>query len=215
MNRSIACALLCVPLAVNAQAPNSVAFGGGFRLYGTRLTGPNAKYKYAGSMEFELRGERAISRRFGVMLAGMFAPNSAQKTEQGFTGIYESVRAFGGEAALSFRFKPIAPIYFYGGAAYMRFSRFADVLDAVKAANEFGTAFGIGIDQRVTERYNLRFQVAWNMMHPDDPPAFRESPPEVTTTPRPGVMYPTPNSAKSITRDFRFSMGVRRTFQRK
>jgi hypothetical protein len=215
MKRWICCALSVVPLAATAQAPNSLSAGFGFRLFGTRLTAPGAAHEYANSMELELRGERAISRRFGIMIAGMVAPNSAQKTNQGVTGTFGLVRAYGGELALSFRFKPIAPIYFYAGGAFMRFSRFADRADAREAASEFGTALGMGMDQPVTDGFNVRFQLAWNLMHPDDPPAFRSTPPDLTTTPRPGVLYPTPNTAKSRTTDFRFSLAVRRTFQRR
>ena len=206
MNRWLLAVLLVAPVFAGAQIPTSVALTAGMHNFGTRVIGGGARHRYSGSMEFEVRGERAISRRFGVMLAAMAAPLSAQRTEGaacnaeceraggGETRIFAPVRAFGAEAALSFRFKPAAPIYFYCGAAYMRFSLFADVLDAPRPATDIGVATGFGLDQKVSDRYNLRFQFAWNMMRPDAPPP------------------PTLNSPKSFTRDFRLSIGVRRTF---
>jgi hypothetical protein len=102
------------------------------------------------------------------------------------------VTAVGGEAALSFRFKPAAPIYFYGGAAFMHFSSYADPEEPEAGVNEPGAAFGVGYDLGAG-KYNFRLQLGLHVMKPAD----SESP-------------ASPNTAKSLTQDWSFSVALRR-----
>jgi hypothetical protein len=88
MKRLLILALLAVPGTVFAQASSSIALGAGFMTFGTRLERPGATFEYANSVNFELRAEKSIGRRFGLMIAGMVAPFSAQRTTLGDVSVF-------------------------------------------------------------------------------------------------------------------------------
>jgi hypothetical protein len=201
MKKLVLVALLAAPGAAFAQASSSIALGAGFMTFGTRLEREDATFEYANSMSVELRAEKSLGRRFGVMVAGMIAPFSAQRATIGDFGVFDDVTAFGGELALSFRFKPTAPIYFYGGAAFMHFSDYSDPREVKKGVNEPGAAFGMGFDLNTSRKYNVRFQLGLHLMKPADGDQWEG----------PEGLIPSPNTAKSLTQDWSFSIALRRS----
>jgi hypothetical protein len=193
-------AVLAAPCGALAQASSSIALGAGFMTFGTRLEREGATFQYANSVNFELRAEKSIGRRFGIMIAGMVAPFSAQRATDGDFEIFEDVTAFGGEAVLSFRFKPTAPIYFYGGGAFMHFSSYADPQEPRTGVNEPGAAFGAGYDIGAG-KYNFRIQLGLHLMKPAD---------GKSRTTIEGEVVPSPNTATSLTQDWSFLIALRR-----
>jgi hypothetical protein len=201
MKRLLVLALLVAPAAVAAQASSSVALGAGFMTFGTRLERSDATFEYANSLSVELRGEKSLGRRFGVLVAGMVVPFSAQRATIGDFGVFDDVMAFGGELALSFRFKPTAPIYFYGGGAFMHFTDYADPREVKAGVNELGGAFGLGFDLNTSRKYNVRFQLGLHLMKPADGDQWEGS----------EGLIPSPNTALSLTQDWSFSIALRRS----
>jgi hypothetical protein len=193
--------LLVAPGTAFAQASSSVALGAGFMTFGTRLEREDFTFEYANSVSIELRGEKSLGRRLGIMIAGMVAPSSAQRATIGDFGIFDDVTAFGGELALSFRFKPSAPIYFYGGGVFMHFTDYADPREVKAGVNEPGAAFGLGFDLNTERKYNIRFQLGLHLMKPADGDQWEG----------PQGLIPSPNTALSLTQDWSFLVAFRRS----
>jgi hypothetical protein len=201
MKRAIALALILLPASSLAQSAQSVSLGLGFMTFGTRLEQTDATFQYANSLMGELRFEKSISRSYGIMAAAIVAPFSAQRATLGDFGVFDDVAAFGGEIALSFRFKPTAPIYFYAGGAFMHFSKYADPRELGGGVNEPGATMGAGFDLRTSAKYNVRFQLGLHLMKPADGTEWQGDDGPI----------PSPNTAKSLTQDWTFAIALRRS----
>jgi hypothetical protein len=202
MKRALLAALFSLPLTVPAQMTStSLSLGVGFMTFGTRLERPDASFEYANSVAFDLRFEKSLTRRIGVMAAGFAAPFSGQRATIGDVGVFDDVSVFGGELALSFRFKPAAPIYFFGGGIFKHFSDYSDPRETGGANNEPGGVLGVGYDRRSSGRVNFRVQLAVHLMKPADGKQWQGEQ---------GVID-SPNTAKSLTQDWTFGIALRRS----
>lgn len=202
MKRALILAIVALPLTAAAQmTPQSLSLGVGFTTFGTRLEREDDSFEYANSASVELRFEKSLTRRLGVMIAAFAAPFSAQRANLGDVGIFNDVSAFGGELALAFRFKPSAPVYFYGGGAFKHFSDYSDPREVGGAVNEPGAVLGTGFDIRSSGKYNFRVQLSVHLMKPAHGKEWQGDD---------GVI-PSPNSATSLTQDWTFAVAMRRS----
>lgn len=197
-------ALLALPVVGSAQVTQSIALGVGFRRFGDRLERPGDSFGYSNSLAFELRGERKLGRRSGLILAVYAAPFSAQRATLGDVGIFDDVSTFGGELALSFRFKPTAPIFFYAGGEFQHVSKYSDPREAGGAFNEPGGTLGVGYDVHSSGKYNARVQIGLHLMKTADGTEWIGDE---------GVI-PSPNTAKSLSRDWTFMLALRRALKK-
>jgi hypothetical protein len=145
----------------------------GLRNFGGRAFSPlNGNASYSPSLAVGAMFDRPLGRRTGVVLDVHVAPLARQElSDDESSARFSRVFAYGATAALAGRFRPQAPIFFFGGAT---------ILGATKRAipGEDGGAFspgatlGAGLDLARSARVGARIVYQAYFVKPPDTDAI-------------------------------------------
>lgn len=168
--------------------------------FGTRYTTPGFGTRYSSSLAGGLRGDLPLTRRLGILANVEVAPFARQKTsdESGSAVLTARTYLWRGDVGIGWRFKPVAPVFFYAGGGVVGASRpsypgfIGSVLDPQAAV-------GVGLDRPSTGRVNFRAAYTAYFVFPRD----------LTATDWAGSAPAPHPSAKSGAYDWALQFGLR------
>ena len=137
--------------------PRSAGFAAGVSSFGARSTNAGGgEFSYKGSIILGGRFDQPLSRRTGLLLGLSVAPLSQQRGKGGGSVVLsEKLMIAIADAAIGFRFKPIAPVFFSGGGG-LTYATKAAANSATGSVSEPHVLLGIGFDAKSGTRWNVR-----------------------------------------------------------
>lgn len=148
----------------------------GSTFYDKRLSAPNRKAGYRNSPTVGLRADFPITRRIGLIGGVSVSPMSKQLEESSFgSSFVENVTAYRAEAGLGWRFKPTAPVFFYGGGGVFGATKYA-LPGTSGSVLEPMAAFGLGYDRASKGRWSFRAALTTYLVFPSAPDPPSDSP---------------------------------------
>lgn len=209
--RSILCiSLLSAAIAASAGAQAveagrafepSVTPWVGVSSFGDRIRTQNAVSAYRNSPTVGLRAEFPLTRRIGLLGGFSVAPLSKQAEENVATrAFFDDVVIYRAEAGLGWRFKPAAPVFFYGGGGLFGATKYA-LRDTEGSPLDPMAAVGLGYDRAASGPWSFRVMYTSYLVFPSAPDPPPDSP---STVPE----------AKSSAHDWSLQFGGRYTFGR-
>jgi hypothetical protein len=159
----IAAAMLAPTVASAQTGPLLLAFprsGGatiGVSGFGTRSTNSGGgSFSYKGSLVVGGRYDQSLSRRSGLLLGLSVAPLSQQRGQGGSSVVLtERLMVAIVDAAIGFRMKPVAPVFFAVGGG-ITYATKPPANTATGAVSEPHALFAIGYDAPSSTRWNVR-----------------------------------------------------------
>jgi hypothetical protein len=135
----------------------SAGFNLGLSTFGVRSTNSaGGKFSYKGSVVIGGRFDQPLSRRTGLLIGLGLAPLSQQRGKGGGTVVLsEKLMVAIADAAIGFRFKPIAPIFFSGGGG-ITYATLPPANPASGSVSEPHILFAVGYDAPSSTRWNVR-----------------------------------------------------------
>ncbi|MGI8497354.1 MAG: hypothetical protein ACR2OG_07220 [Gemmatimonadaceae bacterium] len=171
-------------------------------IFGPRVSVGGQDYSYSSSVSLGMRAERSITRRAGIMGDVSVAPLS-KISQRSAISRSDSSRAlvFRADAALGWRFKPRAPVFFFAGGGIVGASRRAG--PAGGSATDPEVTYGLGYDGSSggAGGWNFRAGYQGHVVFPGKPPAAAAESAQPV--------------ARSSTHDFSIQLGARYTFSRR
>lgn len=166
---------LAVPAKAQLSGPRSafvpaISPSVGPMIFGHRLAQATNEAGYRSSIALAVRAEHPLSRRTGLMAHASVAPFSAQVTESDGANraIWSKAIVYRVDAGLSWRFKPAAPVFFYGGGGLVGATRYgwpnAEQLSG--SVLEPQAALAVGYDAGSRGRWNFRATYAGYFVFP-------------------------------------------------
>ena len=137
--------------------PRSSGASLGVSGFGTRSTNSGGgSFSYKGSLVVGGRYDHPLSRRSGLMLGLSLAPLSQQRGKGGSSVVLTEKLMVGiVDAAIGFRMKPVAPVFFaFGGG--VTYATKPPANTATGAVSEPHALFAIGYDAPTRTRWNVR-----------------------------------------------------------
>jgi len=114
------------------------------------------QFSYKGSLVVGGRFDHPLSRRTGLLVGLGLAPLSQQRGKGGGSVVLsDKLMVAIADAAIGFRFKPIAPVFFSGGGGITYATRPA-ANTATGSVSEPHVLLGIGYDAPSSTRWNVR-----------------------------------------------------------
>ncbi|MFN2399863.1 MAG: hypothetical protein ABR543_14680 [Gemmatimonadaceae bacterium] len=209
--RSIFCiGLLPAALAVSASAQvvesgrafePSVTPWVGLSSFGDRIRTQNSVSDYRSSPTVGLRAEFPLTRRIGLLGGASVAPFSKQSEENVATrAFFDDVVIYRADAGLGWKFKPAAPVFFYGGGGVFGATKYA-LRDTEGSPLDPMAAVGLGYDRASSGAWSFRLMYTSYFVFPSAPDPPPDSPSIVP-------------EAKSLAHDWSLQFGGRYTFGR-
>jgi hypothetical protein len=151
---SIATAQSSAPLLA---FPRSTGVALGVSSFGIRSTNAGGgQFSYKGSMIVGGRFDQPLSRRTGLLLGLSLAPLSQQRGKGGGSVVLsDKLMVAIADAAIGFRFKPIAPVFFSGGGG-ITYATKAAANSATGSVSEPHVLLALGFDAASNTRWNIR-----------------------------------------------------------
>jgi len=141
----------------------------GLASYGVRLSSGGGKASYSGSVTAGARAEMPLTRRVGLMASASISPLAEQKFESVITSQFVNrAPVYRADVGFGWRFKPRAPVFFYGGGGIVGATKTA-YPDYDESALDPNVAFAIGFDRARTGRLSFRAVYASYLVFPSAP----------------------------------------------
>ncbi len=160
----VAVALLSTAITLSAQSapplrafPRSTGFSFGLASFSKRSESDfGGRFSYKGSLIVGGRFDQPLSRRTGLLIALGVAPLSQQRGQgEGSTVLSDKLMVAIADAAIGWRFKPIAPVFFSAGGG-LTYATKPSAAVATGSVAEPHALFAIGYDSPSKSRWNIR-----------------------------------------------------------
>ena len=160
----LASALLLGASAASAQStpplqafPEAVGASIGVSSFGLRSrNSAGAQFSYKGSVVVAGHYQHSLTRRTGLLIAAGLAPLSQQRAKGGQSVVLSDKLMLAiADAAVGFRFKPVAPVFFSAGGG-MTYSTKAPTNGVSGSVAEPHALLAIGFDTKSDSKWNVR-----------------------------------------------------------
>ena len=160
----LAAALMSVASAASAQSthplqafPEATGISLGVSSFGLRSrSAAGAQFSYKGSVVVAGHYDHPLSRRTGLLVGVGVAPLSQQRAKGGQSVVLSDKLMIGiADAAVGFRFKPVAPIFFSAGGG-MTYSTKSPANGVAGTVAEPHALIAIGYDTKSDTKWNVR-----------------------------------------------------------
>ena len=137
--------------------PRSAGVSVGIASFARRSTNSvGAQFSYKGSAVVTGRFDQPLTRRTGLLLGVGIAPLSQQRAKGGQSVVLSDKLMIGIlDAAIGFRFKPVAPIFFSAGGG-LTYATKPPANSASGSVSEPHALLAIGFDSKSDGRWNIR-----------------------------------------------------------
>lgn len=173
----LACAATLIATPALAQRrppalafPRSAGPAIGIASFGTRSTSSGASFSYKGSVLVGGKFDMPLTRRTGLLLSLGLAPLSQQRGASNVSTLLSEKLMVGiADAAVGFRFKPSAPVFFAGGGGVTYATR-PPVPESTGSVMEPHVLLAVGYDAKSGDTWNVRsaFSNRFIMVAADD-----------------------------------------------
>ncbi|MDQ6887607.1 MAG: outer membrane beta-barrel protein [Gemmatimonadota bacterium] len=169
-------------------------------VFGPRVSVGGQDYSYSSSVSLGARAERSVTRRVGLLgdvsispLSKISQRSSISRSDSSTAVVYRA------NAALGWRFKPSAPVFFFAGGGMVGANRRAGPTGGSSTDPE--VTYGLGYDGGTQNRWSFRAVYQGYVVFPSAPPATADGSARAV--------------ARSTTHDFSIQLGARYSFSRR